>query len=152
MDVYTAKAIAGTDGKPKERRRSSLTKALSGSFTIPRGGFSKSGSKKKVSVTDEIRLMGSSLPNPITLMRWLLFKRGALTSVACEFGGFFRTAKEHSHPDLQVRFIAARAMSADGISTLEKLGAGDKFYSGYTTQIIAARPKSSGRVGTPIHN
>ena len=104
------------------------------------------GSKKKVSVTDEIRLMGSSLPNPITLMRWLLFKRGALTSVACEFGGFFRTAKEHSHPDLQVRFIAARAMSADGISTLEKLGAGDKFYSGYTTQIIAARPKSSGRV------
>ena len=49
MDVYTAKAIAGTDGKPKERRRSSLTKALSGSFTIPRGGFSKSGSKKKVS-------------------------------------------------------------------------------------------------------
>ena len=104
------------------------------------------GSKKAVSVTDDIRWFGTSLPNPVTLLRWLLWKKGALTSVACEFGGFFRTAKTQSQPDLQVRFIAARAMSADGISTLEKFGAGQKTAAGYTTQIIAIRPKSAGRV------
>jgi choline dehydrogenase-like flavoprotein len=104
------------------------------------------GSKKRVSITDDIRLLGSSLPNPITLMRWMLWGRGALTSVACEFGGFFRTSREHAQPDLQVRFIAARAMSADGISTLEKFGKGKSTAPGYTTQLLAARPKSSGRV------
>ena len=35
---------------------------------------------RAVSVTDEIKLFGGSLPNPVTLLRWLLFKRGALTS------------------------------------------------------------------------
>jgi len=104
------------------------------------------GSKKKVSVTDEIRLFGTSLPNPVTLLRWLLFKRGALTSVACEFGGFFRTSADQSQPDVQVRFIAARAESADGISTLQKMGEGAKMGSGYTTQIVACRPRSVGRV------
>ena len=102
------------------------------------------GSKKAVSVTDEIRWMGTSLPNPITLLKWLLLRQGALTSVACEFGGFFRTAKEHTQPDLQVRFIAARASSPDGISTLEKMGAGAKMLPGYTTQINCIRPLSSG--------
>jgi choline dehydrogenase-like flavoprotein len=46
----------------------------------------------------------------------------------------------------QVRFIAARAMSADGIQTLEKMGAGARMESGFTTQIIAIRPSSAGRV------
>uniref|UniRef100_A0A7S2IFJ9 Glucose-methanol-choline oxidoreductase N-terminal domain-containing protein n=1 Tax=Haptolina brevifila TaxID=156173 RepID=A0A7S2IFJ9_9EUKA len=104
------------------------------------------GSKKAVSVTDEIRLMGSALPNPLTLLRWMLFKRGALTSVACEFGGFFRTSETQPQPDVQVRFIAARAESADGISTLQKMGQGKRMRSGYTTQIVACRPKSEGRV------
>jgi len=104
------------------------------------------GSKKAVSVTDEIRLLGSSLPNPLTLLRWMLFKRGALTSVACEFGGFFRTSEKQAQPDVQVRFIAARAESADGISTLQKMGRGERLHSGYTTQIVACRPQSKGRV------
>ena len=46
----------------------------------------------------------------------------------------------------QVRFIAARAESADGISTLQKMGEGAKMGSGYTTQIVACRPRSVGRV------
>ena len=46
----------------------------------------------------------------------------------------------------QVRFVAARATSPDGITTLQQLGAGQKFASGYTTQIIACRPRSSGTV------
>ena len=103
-------------------------------------------SKKSVSVTDDIRWMGTGLTNPVTLLKWLLWGKGALTSVACEFGGFFRTSKEHTQPDLQVRFVAARALSADGISTLEKMGAGVKMASGFTTQIIAVRPKSAGSV------
>jgi len=102
------------------------------------------GSKRAVSVTDDIKI--GSMMNPITLLRWLLWRRGALTSVSCEFGGFFRTGKEQAQPDLQVRFIAARAMSADGIQTLEKMGAGARMESGYTTQIIAIRPQSAGRV------
>ena len=104
------------------------------------------GSKKACSLTDDIRWLGTSLPNPITLLRWLLWKRGALSSVACEFGGFFRTARASAQPDLQVRFVAARAISADGISTLEKFGSGMKTLPGFTTQIIAIRPQSSGRV------
>jgi len=104
------------------------------------------GSKKAVSVTDDIRLFGSGMTNPITLFKWLTAGKGALTSVACEFGGFFRSSKDQSQPDIQVRFIAARAMSADGISTLEKFGSGQRAKSGYTTQIIAVRPKSAGSV------
>jgi len=104
------------------------------------------GSKKRVSVTDDIRFFGSGMTNPITLLKWLVGGKGALTSVACEFGGFFRSSKEQTQPDIQVRFIAARAMSADGISTLEKFGSGQRAASGYTAQIIACRPKSAGTV------
>lgn len=104
------------------------------------------GSKKAVCLTDEIRLFGGSMVNPITMLKWMLLGKGALTSVACEFGGFFRTSKSLAQPDLQLRFIAAKAMSADGISTLEKFGAGQKTLPGYTAQLIAVRPQSEGRV------
>jgi choline dehydrogenase len=104
------------------------------------------GCKKAVSVTDELKIPGTGITNPITLLRWLLWKRGAFTSVACEWGGFFRTAETLSQPDLQVRFVAARATSADGISTLQKLGGGEVFRPGFTTQIVACRPRSAGRV------
>jgi len=104
------------------------------------------GCSKAVSVTDDIRLFGTGVPNPITLARWLLFGKGALTSVACEFGGFFRTRKDVDQPDLQIRFIAAKAMSPDGISTLEKFGSGERTTPGYTAQIIACRPRSVGSV------
>ena len=104
------------------------------------------GCKKAICLTDEIRLMGTGAVNPITMLKWMLFGKGALTSVACEFGGFFRTSKAYTQPDLQLRFLAAKAMSADGISTLEKFGAGEKTKPGYTAQLIAARPQSEGRV------
>ena len=57
-----------------------------------------------------------------------------------------RAACARACAPVQVRFVAARATSADGITTLQKLGAGAKFPSGYTTQIIACRPRSAGRV------
>lgn len=66
------------------------------------------GSKKRVSVTDDINVKGTGVVNPITVLKWLIARRGAMTSVSCEFGGFFRTAKEHAQPDLQVP-RAARA-------------------------------------------
>jgi choline dehydrogenase-like flavoprotein len=82
----------------------------------------------------------------MALLRWLLWRRGPLTSVACEFGGFFKTKPDLKQADVQVRFVAARAMSPDGITTLQQLGAGAKFLSGYTTQIISCRPQSTGLV------
>lgn len=67
--------------------------------------------KKAVSVTDEIRLWGGSKTNPVALLKWLLWRRGPLTSVACEFGGFFKTDPKHEQADLQVK-PAPRAFSA----------------------------------------
>jgi len=99
-----------------------------------------------VSLSDDIRIPGTSITNPKTLLQWLLFKKGAMSSVACEFGGFFKTDPQLAQPDLQIRFVAARSLSADGIGTLKKFGAGAKLKSGFTTQIIACRPRSEGRV------
>ena len=41
------------------------------------------GCKKAICLTDEIRLMGTGAVNPITMLKWMLFGKGALTSVAC---------------------------------------------------------------------
>ena len=60
-------------------------------------------STKKCSLTDHIRLWGTSLPNPVTLLDWFVRGKGALTTVACEQGGFFRTRADAAQPDLQAR-------------------------------------------------
>ena len=58
---------------------------------------------KRVSVTDELRIPGTSLPSPTALLKWLLLRRGPMTSVACDHGGFFRTSADAVQPDLQAR-------------------------------------------------
>ena len=40
-------------------------------------------SKLACSLTDHIRLWGTSLPNPLTLLNWFVRGKGALTTVAC---------------------------------------------------------------------
>ena len=60
---------------------------------------------KSISLTDHIRLLGTSLINPFTLLDWFLRGRGALTTVACEQGGFFYTRNDRSQPDLQVGLL-----------------------------------------------
>jgi choline dehydrogenase-like flavoprotein len=46
-------------------------------------------STKKVCLTDDIKLFGTGMTNPLTTARWLLARKGPLTSVACDHGGFF---------------------------------------------------------------
>lgn len=101
---------------------------------------------KRISVTDKIGIFGTRIPNPAALAQWVFRGRGPLTSVACDHGGFFRTSDEKPQADLQMRFVAARAMSNSGMSTLTKMGAGTRMQPGFTAQLLACRPKSHGRV------
>ena len=64
--------------------------------------------------------------NPLLYLQWKLTKSGILTSVGCDHGGFFKTSaaatsSSSSSPDLQMRFLAARALSPDGMSTYAKV-------------------------------
>jgi choline dehydrogenase-like flavoprotein len=101
---------------------------------------------KPISLTNEIRLLGTGLPNPLALLNWFVRGKGALTTVACEQGGFFRTAEDLPQPDLQVRFVPEVAMNPDGMNTLEKVGQGARTKPGFTFQLLACRPASKGRV------
>jgi len=103
-------------------------------------------SKRACSLTDHIRLWGTSLPNPLTLLNWFVRGKGALATVACEQGGFFRTAADKRQPDLQLRFVPERSMSPDGMNSLQKMGGGSVAKSGFTFQLLACRPQARGRV------
>jgi choline dehydrogenase-like flavoprotein len=70
---------------------------------------------KGVSVTSKLRLFGKT--NPIPVLRWLLFKSGLLTSTGCDHGAFVKTKASTGQPDLQIRFLAARAVGPDGMTT-----------------------------------
>lgn len=71
--------------------------------------------KKGVSVTSKLRLFGHT--NPFPVLNWFVFKRGLLTSTGCDHGAFASTAASDGQPDLQVRFIAAKALGPDGMTT-----------------------------------
>jgi len=103
---------------------------------------------QKVSVTDEFKLFGiSNLPSPMPLLKYLLSGTGPMTSVGCDYGGFFKTSEEKEDPDLQMRFIGARAQSPLGISNYREYAAKWLSWpSGYTFQNICVRPKSTGHV------
>jgi fatty acid photodecarboxylase len=71
---------------------------------------------KGVSVTSKLRLFG--MQNPIPVLQWLFCKTGLLTSTGCDHGAFVRTlASNDGQADLQMRFLAAKALSPDGMST-----------------------------------
>ena len=71
--------------------------------------------KKGVSVTSKLRVFGKT--NPIPVLQWFLFKTGLLTSTGCDHGAFVRTKASTGQPDLQIRFLAARAVGPDGMTT-----------------------------------
>jgi len=54
--------------------------------------------------------------------------------------------KKDTEPDVQVRFLAARALSADGMSTMTKFRETKHLPDGFSFQIIAARPHSRGQI------
>jgi len=100
--------------------------------------------KKGVSVTSKLRLFGKT--NPIPVLKWALFKTGLLTSTGCDHGGFMRTSVATDQPDLQMRFIAAKALGPDGMTTFTQFRNTKKLDDGYTFQSIAVRAKSRGSV------
>lgn len=99
---------------------------------------------KGVSVTSKLRIMGYT--NPLPVLQWFLFKSGLLTSVGCDHGGFVRTTPAATQPDLQLRFIPARALGPDGMTTYTQFRNSRSVEDGYTIQSVAIRAKSTGRV------
>jgi len=107
-------------------------------------------SKRGISPTSKaFFIMGKKLPNPAWLWEWVTRKSGPLTSPGCDHGGFFRTSEatqEKNSPDLQMRFLAVRAVTADGMNSVAKFRDVQNHPDGFSFQNIAARPHSVGRV------
>lgn len=99
---------------------------------------------KGVSVTSKLRFMGFT--NPIPVLEWIFLKSGMLTSVGCDHGAFVRSTPAASQPDLQFRFIPARALGPDGMTTYTQFRNSKSVEDGYTIQSVAIRAKSKGRV------
>lgn len=100
--------------------------------------------KKGVSVTSKLRLFGKT--NPLPVLQWLLFKSGPLTSTGCDHGAFVKTGEESDQPDLQMRFLPAKALMPDGMSTFTQFKYIGNFEDGYSFQSVATRAKSRGSV------
>lgn len=107
--------------------------------------YSVQQSKRGISPTSKLRLFGSKLPNPLPLLQWLLLKTGVLTSVGCDHGAFLSTDGAEEC-DLQVRFLAAKALSADGMSTFTKFRQSKGHGDGFSFQCVGVRAKSTGSV------
>jgi choline dehydrogenase-like flavoprotein len=99
---------------------------------------------KGVSVTSQLRVFG--ITNPLPVLQWLIFKTGIMTSVGCDHGAFVKTSPSAEQPDLQIRFIAARALGPDGMTTYSKFRTTRSVEDGYTFQSVAVRAKSKGRI------
>jgi choline dehydrogenase-like flavoprotein len=100
--------------------------------------------KKGVSVTSKLRFYG--MTNPLPVLRWLAFKSGILTSTGCDHGAFVKTNPDSEQADLQMRFIPARALGPDGMTTYTKFRITRSVQDGYTFQSVACRAKSTGSV------
>lgn len=101
---------------------------------------------KGVSVTSKLRILGGLYTNPWPVLQWLFFKSGLLTSVGCDHGAFVRTTPLAPQPDLQLRFIPARALGPDGMTTYTQFRNTRRVEDGYTIQSVAIRAKSKGRI------
>lgn len=75
-----------------------------------------------------------------------------LTSTGCDHGAFVKTSIAGSQPDLQMRFLAAKALGPDGMTTFTQFRNTKKLEDGYSFQSIACRAKSKGRVSLASSN
>jgi len=99
--------------------------------------------KKGVSVTSKLRVFG--MTNPLPVLQWLFTKTGLLTSTGCDHGAFVRTsASSRGQPDLQIRFLAAKALGPDGMTTFSQFRNSKSHGDGYSFQSVACRAKSKG--------
>ncbi|KAJ1403317.1 GMC oxidoreductase-domain-containing protein, partial [Ochromonadaceae sp. CCMP2298] len=101
---------------------------------------------KGISVTSKIRIKGTKITNPRVLLQWKLFGKGPFTSTGCDHGGFFKTKEDLESPDLQMRFLAARALSPDGMGTFSQFRTSTEQLDGFSFQSIVSRPHSRGSV------
>lgn len=99
-----------------------------------------------ISVTSKIRIKGTKLSNPKVLLQWLLKKSGPLTSTGCDHGGFFKSNPQMEDPDIQLRFLSAQALSADGMSTFTEYKKSAGHPDGFSLQSIACRAHSRGHI------
>lgn len=95
-------------------------------------------------MTSKLRLFG--MPNPLPVLKWLMFKSGMMTSTGCDHGAFVKTTPAASQADLQIRFLAALALGPDGMTTYTKFRSTKFHPDGYSFQSVAIRAKSKGRV------
>ncbi|GMI07569.1 hypothetical protein TrVE_jg1756 [Triparma verrucosa] len=101
--------------------------------------------KKGVSVTSKLRIKGTKLNNPIPILKWFTRGKGELTSVGCDHGAFVKTGAD-AQADLQMRFLPARAMGPDGMTTFTQFRNTKNHPDGYSFQSVATRAKSCGKV------
>jgi len=100
-----------------------------------------------ISVTSKLRVGKSKIPNPWPVLQWFLTRSGLLTSVGCDHGAFYNTSPaRNAQPDLQIRFLAARAVTPDGMNSFTKFREKKAHEDGFSFQAIAARAKSRGSV------
>ena len=67
-------------------------------------------------------------------------------STGCDHGGFFKTKPSLASPDLQMRFLPAQAITADGMGTFTKFKETANLKDGFSFQSIVARPESCGEI------
>jgi len=99
-----------------------------------------------VSTSSKLRIPGTTIPNPLSFIQWALTGSGPLTSSACDHGAYVKTDPNLESPDLQLRFIAARAIAADGMNTLTEFKNTKTLPDGFSVQCLVARPQSKGSV------
>jgi fatty acid photodecarboxylase len=110
----------------------------------PAAVVSFSTPQKGISITSKLRMFG--FPNPLPILKWILFKTGVATTVGCDHGAFVKTTLSATQADLQIRFIAARALDPDGMKSYIMWRHTTTHMDGYTLQSVAIRAKSKGRV------
>jgi len=96
--------------------------------------------EKGVSITSKLFKFG--MPNPFPFLQWVFRKKGPLTSAGWDHGAFVRVSQGTLLPDLQLRFLADKAVRPDGKIFQSATSVDD----GYTFQSVAIRSKSKGRV------
>ena len=100
-----------------------------------------------VSVTSKLRIKGTKLNNPLPILKWFAKGKGELTSVGCDHGAFVKTESSKSdQPNLQVRFLPAKALGPDGMTTFTQFRNAKNHADGFSFQSVAVRAKSKGRV------
>jgi choline dehydrogenase-like flavoprotein len=107
--------------------------------------FSVKKECKGMSSSSHARLPGTVYPDPRVVLQWLTMRRGVLTSTGCDHGAFVSLANETS-PQLQLRFLATRAVTADGMGSFTTFRKTPNHPDGFSIQAIAARPRCRGRI------